>query len=73
MQGKNKDAGKPAPKSKKAMREKKVAEEHNMREKVATISHRFINLTTLLLQRNIGRKMIVEHIWWTPMQLVARC
>lgn len=44
-----------------------------MREKVATISHRFINLTTLLSQRNIGRNLIVEQVWWTPIQFVVRC
>lgn len=73
-QGKNKDAGQPVPKSKKAVRwEKKMAEEQIMREKEATISHRFIDLTTLLSQKNIGRNLIVEDLWWTPMHLVARC
>lgn len=44
-----------------------------MQEKEASISHRFVNLTSLLSQRAVGKNYIVENLWWTPMQLIVRC
>ena len=39
----------------------------------ATISHRFVNLTPLLSQKNNRKNFIVEDIFWTAHAMIARC
>ena len=44
-----------------------------MQQLEATITHRFINLTSLFSQKAIGKNFIVEKIWWTPIEMIVRC
>ena len=46
---------------------KKQEENKQLAELEETISHRFINLTSLLSQKAIGKDLQIEEIWWTPM------
>lgn len=44
-----------------------------IQELEASITHRFVNLTHLLSQRTFGKNFIVEHVFWTHLQMIVRC
>ena len=37
------------------------------------IPHRFVNLTTLLSQKMIGKNLVVQDVFWTPLKMIVRC
>ena len=50
-----------------------MSEQKTIKEMEQTVSHRFIDLTSIIAQKAIGKNLVVENLWWTTSHLVVRC